>query len=255
MTLFDRPETVARQSTLLRHFEPLLLTIQRELSVKSVVDLGCAVGSYTRSLKRMGFDVTGVDVRSNNIEEARRRDGEAIRYLVANVEELGTDIGKFDMAFCVGLLYHLENPFRAIRNIARITNIVALIESQALPMGKPLLYMVNEAPADDQSVNAITVRPSEEALVKMLYRSGFSQVYRMASPPSRSFTGSWRTRRFRTVLVASRVPLDHVSLRHLKEPRGMPSKHPTWIGSVALAPLYLRRLRSAVRHRLFKQAT
>ncbi len=179
MTLFDRPQTSERETALLNHLEPLLATLKTELGIKSIVDLGCGVGNYSRSLSRLGFNVTGVDIRENNISEAMKRDGSSIPYHVADIEELGSEIDSFDLTFSVGLLYHFENPFRAIRNIANITKKVTLIETQAISMGKPLLYMVDEKPADDQSINAVTIRPSEESLVKLLYLSGFLHVYKI----------------------------------------------------------------------------
>jgi SAM-dependent methyltransferase len=50
----------------------LIVSILREHSLETVVDLGCGTGHHVRKLAKLGFTATGVDISRQNIRIARR---------------------------------------------------------------------------------------------------------------------------------------------------------------------------------------
>jgi FkbM family methyltransferase len=65
----------------------------------------------------------------------------------------------------------------------------------------------------------VALYPSEAALIKMLYRSGFPYVYRIRTMPSHSaYTSSLTRKIMRTALVASNTPLATDLLQFVAEP-------------------------------------
>jgi len=71
-----------------------------DVTGKSVLDLACGEGHYTRMLKQNGATrVVGVDISTKMIELAQQQEKEnplGIEYLVANVSSL-PDLGEFDI--------------------------------------------------------------------------------------------------------------------------------------------------------------
>jgi len=84
----------------------------------SVVDLGCLEGGYSVAFARMGFKVTGMDAREDNLERAnwvKQQLGLSnLNYVQDDVKNLSNH-GPFDIIFCGGLLYHLDKPSEFIR--------------------------------------------------------------------------------------------------------------------------------------------
>ncbi|MFC0629396.1 class I SAM-dependent DNA methyltransferase [Kribbella deserti] len=78
---------------------------------KSVLDLGCGTGYYSRILKQNGArQVAGVDVSPVMIDVARRREATeplGIEYYVADVREL-EQLGKFDLVISAHLLCYVD---------------------------------------------------------------------------------------------------------------------------------------------------
>jgi hypothetical protein len=77
-------------------------------------------------------------------------------------------LGWFDLVLCFGLLYHLENPLRAIRHLRGLTEKCLLLESMCLPEEKPSMLLREEPRQEDQSLTDVACYPSEGSLVKML---------------------------------------------------------------------------------------
>jgi hypothetical protein len=129
-------------------------------------------------------------------------------------------LGRFDFVPCCGLLYHLENPLLAMRNLRALTEKCLLLESMCIPDEKPSMLLREEPRADDQSLTDVACYPSEGALVKMLYRVGFATVYRVAPLPEHDdFRDTAEHARKRTVLLASSAPTDIAGFRLYPEPR------------------------------------
>lgn len=225
--IFDNPKTVqftqARQE-FLRAFLP---NVARQLGLANAIDVGCGVGDFALFLRDLGFDVSAVDGRQENIEEARRRI-ENVSFYQANVEDMSSlGLGSFDLVLCVGLLYHLENPFRAIRNLFALTGKALIVESMCVPDESTALYLLDEARLEDQGLDYVAFYPSERCLIKMLYRSGFPFVYTFRSfPDHQEFRRTVSRERSRTMLVASRVQVDDPALNLAQEPG---NTHDLWL--------------------------
>src|SRR4029077_42225 len=93
------------------------------------------------------------------------------------------EVGRFDLVLCLGLLYHLENPMLAVRNLRGMTEKCLLLESMCLPEEAPAMVLRDEPRQGDQSLSDVACYPSEGSLVKMLYRAGFGSVYRVMPLP------------------------------------------------------------------------
>jgi SAM-dependent methyltransferase len=197
----------------------LLLEFQKSISLKTTVDVGCGLGFFSGLLQSLGFDVTAVDGRQGNLEEAERRHpGVAFRQFDAEDPRLRA-LGQFDLVFCFGLLYHLENPLLAIRNLHAMTKHLLFIEGVIFPGAEPTMALIDEELHEDQGLNHTAFYPTEACLIKMLYRSGFSQTYRLARQPDHpDYHSTPHSRRVRTVLLASRSPVASKLLVAMPEP-------------------------------------
>lgn len=102
------------------------------------IDVGCHEGYYSMAMARKGMrEVRGVDVRALNLEKARLvTEIYGLRNLVyeqKNCEELDEkENGRYELCLFLGLLYHLENPMRCLRNISRVTSEICVIETQVV---------------------------------------------------------------------------------------------------------------------------
>jgi tRNA (mo5U34)-methyltransferase len=218
-TPFDQKEyralIEAREQTLRRIVKKLKPT----LGLSNAVDAGCGVGFFSRTLAECGLNVCGFDAREENIEEACRR-FPGIPFERGNIEDRAiAQLGQFDLVLCFGLLYHLENPLQAIRNLRAITEKCLLLESMCLPEEKCTLPLRQEPPQDDQSLTEIACYPGEGSLVKMLYRAGFAKVYLTLLPNHDDFRETREHAQRRTILLASLVPIDVSGFRLFLEPQ------------------------------------
>lgn len=185
----------------------------------NALDAGCGVGFFSKTLEDCGLQVCGVDGREENVAEARRR-YPSVPFETADIEhDTIRQLGRFDFVLCCGLLYHLENPLRAVRNLRALAQKCLLLESMCTPDTEASLLLRAEPSAEDQSLTDLAWYPSESALVKMLYRSGFATVYRVVPLPAHEeFRDTLESTRRRTVLLASCAPIDVAGFRLYPEP-------------------------------------
>src|SRR5262249_31737188 len=117
----------------------LLSELRPMLNLQTAVDVGCGLGYFSGLLHSLGLGVTAIDGRRENVEEAQRRFPE-IPFHVINAEDSALlDLGHFDLVFCFGLLYHLENPFMTIRHLHAMTLKLLLVEAVCFPSSEPIL--------------------------------------------------------------------------------------------------------------------
>jgi FkbM family methyltransferase len=192
----------------------VLQRVGSALGLRTALDAGAGVGFYSQTLMECGLQVCGFDGRQENVAEARRR-YPLIPFAQGDLQERSIlALGKFDLVLCFGLLYHLESPLQAIRNLHGLTEKCLLLESMCIPDDKPSMLLREEPREDDQSLTDVAYYPSETGLIKMLYRAGFKYVYRLASLPDHDdFRDTAEHRRKRTVLFAAHTAVDSFGFR------------------------------------------
>jgi len=217
---FDEPSTQLFNAARGRYVSELLQELKPTGDYRTGLDVGCGFGYFAQCLSESGLTVTAFDGREENTVEAARRNPK-VTFHVYNVEDPAVrELGRFDVVTCLGLLYHLENPFAAIRNVAALTGKVLILESVVAPFRQPAAVLYQEDEDIDQGLNYVALIPSESWLIKTLYLAGLEHVYRPVRLPDHSeFRGTAAKRRRRTMLVASRDPLRLTSLRPAAQPR------------------------------------
>ncbi len=201
--VFDQKHYQAITKSRQAFLEKLLSQPLSHTGISTALDLGCGLGDFSGYLADKGFAVVGVDGRADNVKEAAHRHP-SIKFMVADVQELNLSLGTFDLVLSFGLLYHLENPFQAVRNTRAATRHIAVIETQVAPESGPIARLRQEATGVDQGLTDVALVPSRAALITMLYRSGFSNVYGTTIVPDHEdFHKRRRTPAKRTTVVAS----------------------------------------------------
>ncbi len=105
------------------------LRLPADLAGKRVLDVGCSDGFYSFTCEQRGADVVALDDESsllagegNGFTVARELLGSTVDYRIADVETLAeSDLGSFDLVLFVNVLYHVQNPQRALRALAAVT--------------------------------------------------------------------------------------------------------------------------------------
>jgi FkbM family methyltransferase len=219
LTAFDQKEYCRLIEARGEAIKRTVTRLKPALRLSNAVDAGCGVGFFSLTLAECGLNVCGFDGREENVAEARHRFPQ-IPFEQGDIEARSIlELGRFDFVLCFGLLYHLENPLLAIRNLRGLTEKCLLLESMCLPEEGPAMLLREEPRQEDQSLGNVACYPSESSLVKMLYRAGFGMVYRvMPLPDHKDFRETAEHARRRTVLLASVAPVDIAGFRLIPEP-------------------------------------
>jgi SAM-dependent methyltransferase len=91
---------------------------------KSVLEIGCGIGTDTVQFARAGARVTAIDLSERSVNLTRQRlavyDLNA-HVQVANVEELDTTlpVQQYDLIYSFGVLHHTPHPVKAIEQLRR----------------------------------------------------------------------------------------------------------------------------------------
>ncbi|MFJ9417158.1 class I SAM-dependent methyltransferase [Streptomyces sp. NPDC101227] len=184
---------------------PSFLGMVGDVSGKSVLDLACGTGFYSREFKRRGAtDVLGVDISVEMIAAAReidQRDPLGVRYEVGDVAELRPLDRRFDIALGVQCLNYAEDIAgmeRMCRNIHRSLvpggEFFVLAQKPDYGFDNPSLHKYGflceatgeeietgprgrvTALLDPQPITIISTAPRREVYEKCLQAAGFSAV-------------------------------------------------------------------------------
>ena len=233
--VFDMPHATGFTNARTAWLDGLLPPLIVAHGYKTAVDVGCGVGYFSAYLRepraaggrhgRARRERRGSPAAPPGRHVRRPRRRESIAAPARHVRRRALrQLGVFDVVLCVGLLYHLENPFAAIRNLHALTGRLLIVESVVVPGTRAGAVLLDEPGGRDQALQDSVLVVSEPALIKMLYRAGFPFVYRGDPLPKHDdFRESPLLHRRRTVVVASTAPIDSPILRHVPEP---PSRSP-----------------------------
>jgi ubiquinone/menaquinone biosynthesis C-methylase UbiE len=166
------------------------------------VDIGCHEGFYSLAMANQGVKhVTAVDARPENLKRARfvadAMGVSNISYSNGRVETLAADQGRtFDLTLFLGVLYHVEDPMRCLRQVAAVTRELCVIETQVVDevagfsewgsreWTRPyqgIIAVIDETGEFDAGnretgVSPMATCPSPKALLYMLKQAGFKRA-------------------------------------------------------------------------------
>lgn len=90
-----------------------------------VLDVGCSDGYFAFEMERRGAEVVAVDFvpeEATGFAVARRVLGSRVEYRMDSVYNLSPErYGRFDVALCLGVLYHLRQPLPALDALRSVT--------------------------------------------------------------------------------------------------------------------------------------
>ena len=91
---------------------------------KQVLDAGCGSGEYACWFASKGSRVTGIDLSSGSLREARAYAKEAglnnIHFEKRSVLETGFPNASFDLVYCTGVLHHTPDPSGGLMELCRV---------------------------------------------------------------------------------------------------------------------------------------
>src|SRR5437879_5159724 len=98
---------------------------------KTVLDIGCGDGTFTLEfLERGAARVVGFDAAADAVERARRISAgrPEIEFEAVDVYHVQPRPERFDLAVLRGVLHHLYEPERAIRNLSALARSFVIVE-------------------------------------------------------------------------------------------------------------------------------
>jgi SAM-dependent methyltransferase len=188
-----------------------LASLGLDLANKRVLEVGAGIGLHTPFFLERGCEVTVTDGRPENVAEAARRLPGARSALVDLEHDRPIELGRFDIVYCYGLLYHLANPERALGRLADVCDGQLLLETAVSPGTHDELLLVRDPAAFNQAVSGIGCRPTRLWVLNRL-KSLFGYGYIPRTQPDHvDFPTDWVhtpiQTMHRSIFVGSRTPL------------------------------------------------
>ncbi|MBW8011424.1 MAG: methyltransferase domain-containing protein [Chloroflexi bacterium] len=200
--LSHRKIEYTRVSNLVKHAFPALVeACGGTMQGKRVLDVACNCGGFSVEAAKLKSEyILGIDIVDHYIEQAnfiKRALGlHHMNFKVMDIDNLDkSTVGLFDVVFCFGILYHLENPIHTMRRLASVTKNIMLVDTSVIHIPayfrpffrKPLWLMKFPAAPKVDSNSASTslwrskervgqFRPNEVAVVDLLKFLGFSKI-------------------------------------------------------------------------------
>lgn len=207
--LFDEPYYIAINEARWAVFQHMLAAVRRVSDINTVLDVGCGPGWFAERLAVLGLDVLGLDGRPDLVEEARRR-APAAKFEVFDFDAAALDAGPAprDAVFAFGLLYHLENPLRALRQCRAGARRALFLETMTIPEPGRLARLVRENDNETQGLRNLALVLTPATVVSGLFAVGFRHVYRFAGSVNHpDFVETPDRLKRRDIFLASDLPV------------------------------------------------
>ena len=90
---------------------------------KSILDLGCGIGVFSKDLSLKASKVMGIDISSKCIEYAKKHNNASnINYICMDINEIGKIEDKFDIIFSDMVFNYIEDYDKLLTNIYNLLN-------------------------------------------------------------------------------------------------------------------------------------
>lgn len=129
---------------------------------KSVLDIGCGDGHFTRRFFDRGrpSSMVGMDPAPNAVAVAKAHNEgvENLDFVVGNGHRLKWTDGTFDLAVIQGVLHHDDKPWETIKEAFRVAREVVILEPNGNNMGLKVIEKVSKYHRDHHERSYPTLR-------------------------------------------------------------------------------------------------
>lgn len=115
-----------------------MLDLPKDLTGKTILDIGASDGFFALEYAKRGAEVTAVDYRDKTVSGFSIMEqcfGKKIKHINTNLYDLTPIIGKFDYVLCLGVIYHLPDIIRALHILSKVCDGYLAIESYVEDFG------------------------------------------------------------------------------------------------------------------------
>jgi SAM-dependent methyltransferase len=215
---FHSPHYLRLNARQLEHFATLGISVRG----MRVLEVGAGIGDHTHYFLDRDCDVTLAEGRAANVEILRELyPHQAIVRL--NLESpTPVEGAPFDVVYCSGLLYHLQNPAAALEFLSTQSRRLFILQT-CVSFGAEKSENLITEPSDDptQALSGRGCRPTRPWLFEQL-QNQFEHVYCPVTQPNHEeFPLDWTSPEKhhsekglqRSIFIASRAPIDNPLLR------------------------------------------
>lgn len=185
----------------------VIKSLVRPLRGKRVLDIGSLEGGLSFEMAREGCDVLGIEGREENFAKSelirRHHALPNLRFELRDAKSLSRERdGTFDVILCCGLLYHLDDPFAFLRQLADILSPDGLlfIDTHVAPDGSLPGYSLSAlttlgdyegrwfaeprgGSVLDEMWSAVSNErsfwPTRKSLIRGIYHAGLHQIHEL----------------------------------------------------------------------------
>lgn len=153
------------------------------ITLDTAYDFGAGPGWFASRLKDQDLDVMALEGREDVADVGRRR-APGCEFGVLDFDNCATAdaLPPRDFSLSFGILYHLENPLRALRMMGTMTAKVMLLETMVVPDGDFIARIARENPNETQGIQPLAMILSRSALARGMWAAGFSHAYDCTQP-------------------------------------------------------------------------
>jgi tRNA (mo5U34)-methyltransferase len=168
--------------------------IPADLTGKRVLDIGPWDGWFSFEAERRGAQVISIDRQEQPTYLAmHRRLRSGCDYRTLDLYELpAAGLGRFDIVFCLGVLYHLKHPVLGLEIVASLAKEVAIVETFIVE-GEPEIPRMEFYETDELNGQMDNwVGPTANCVLAMCRTAGFARVEVIGKDPTNISVACWR---------------------------------------------------------------
>jgi precorrin-6B methylase 2 len=211
--VFQSSEAIEINKARLEH----LASLDLDLSEKTVLEVGAGLGLLTNFFEERKCKIVSTEGRIENIRETMKR------FPHRRVEQLDLDqssditkLGRFEVIFCYGTLYHLQKPEQAIQKLATVCDGIILLETCVALGRHSEIHFLIDPPGRNQALGGVGCRPTRLWVMENLQKYfGYSYVTR-TQPAHQDFVLDWTLPPtqllYRSVFIGSKRPISNPNL-------------------------------------------
>lgn len=188
-----------------------LSSLDLPVANKRVLEVGAGIGLLTKYFETKNCDIVSTDSRIENILELKRRYPHRNAFVLDLEKPFDyKGLGKFEIVFCYGTLYHLSNPDKALKNLSRLCTDIILVETVLELEGGDDIRIVSEKNSVTQA-SSRGCRPTRKYVFGLL-KKYFGYAYATKTQPNYpDFILNWvnppKQSFYRAIFIGSKFPL------------------------------------------------